>query len=301
MNLEEKAIERLKEASKMSVDIYGKPLMITYSGGKDSDVLLLLAERSGIPYEVNHSHTTADAPQTVYHVREKFRILEAKGIKCTIDYPYYKGKRTSMWDLIVQKKMPPTRIMRYCCEVLKETSGDGRYIVTGVRWAESKRRKETRGIYEGLHNDRDKRIILTNDNDDKRRLTESCFKRKKMVCNPIIDWEDNDVFDYLNEARVNINPLYSLGFNRVGCIGCPMAGKSVLKEFDLFPKYRNLYIKAFDKMVIARRKSGLTENKMSIPWESGEDVFRWWVGLDHAQLTFEDIEKFSATSEVNDS
>lgn len=297
MNLEEKAIERLKEASKMSVDMYGKPLMITYSGGKDSDVLLLLADRSGIPYEVIHSHTTADAPQTVYHVREKFKYLEAKGIKCTVDYPYYKGKRTSMWGLIVQKKFPPTMIVRYCCEVLKEHSGDGRFIVTGVRWAESRRRKNTRGIYEGSHNDRDKRIILTNDNDDKRRLTESCFKRKKMICNPIIDWETSDVYDYLEESRIKLNPLYCMGFDRVGCVGCPMAGKRIFRDFAMFPKYRDLYVKTFDRMLIVRREAGLTENKLSVPWKNGEDVFRWWVGLDHAQLSFEDIEKLADQKE----
>lgn len=295
MDKEKTAIDRLKTASEMSFDIYGKPLLITYSGGKDSDVLLLLAERSGVPYEVNHSHTTVDAPPTVYHVREKFKSLEEKVVKCSIDYPYYKGKRTNMFDLIVQKKFPPTRLIRYCCEVLKEHSGDGRFIVTGVRWAESRRRKNTRGIYEGSHNDRDKRIILTNDNDDKRRLTESCFKRKKMVCNPIIDWETSDVYDYLEESRIKLNPLYCMGFHRVGCVGCPMAGKHIFRDFTMFPKYRDLYVKAFDRMLIVRREAGLTENKLSVPWENGEDVFRWWVGLDHAQLSFEDIEKFGGT------
>lgn len=62
MDLEQTAIERLKMASDMSLRLYKQPLVITYSGGKDSDVLLHLAGRSGIPYEVLHSLTTADAP-----------------------------------------------------------------------------------------------------------------------------------------------------------------------------------------------------------------------------------------------
>ncbi len=85
-DLESLAIERLQMASEMSLRMYRQPLVITYSGGKDSDVLLHLAQASGIPFEVLHSHTTADAPQTVHHVRETFRKLEEKGIKCTIDY-----------------------------------------------------------------------------------------------------------------------------------------------------------------------------------------------------------------------
>ena len=118
MDLERKAIKRIQAASEMSLHHYEKPLVCTYSGGKDSDVMLQLFKRSGIPFEVHNSHTTADAPQTVRHIRDVFRKLEMDGIKCTIEMPTYKGKPTSMWKLIPQKLMPPTRIARYCCSVL---------------------------------------------------------------------------------------------------------------------------------------------------------------------------------------
>ena len=62
MDLEQKAIERIKLASEMSIHHYQKPLVCTYSGGKDSDVMLELFKRSGITYEMYNSHTTADAP-----------------------------------------------------------------------------------------------------------------------------------------------------------------------------------------------------------------------------------------------
>ena len=75
MDMEHTAIERLKAASEMSLTFYQQPLIITTSGGKDSDICLELARRSGIHYEVMHNHTTADAPQTVYHVREQFLSL----------------------------------------------------------------------------------------------------------------------------------------------------------------------------------------------------------------------------------
>lgn len=79
MDLEQTAIERLKMASDMSMRLYKRALVITYSGGKDSDVLLHLAGKAGIPYEVLHSLTTADAPETVYHVKDTFRKLELGG------------------------------------------------------------------------------------------------------------------------------------------------------------------------------------------------------------------------------
>ena len=120
-DLEHTSIERLKAASDMSLRLYKQPLVITYSGGKDSDVLLHLAEASGIPFEVLHSLTTADAPQTVQHVRKAFRRLEDKGIKCTVDkHVQPDGSRITMWNLIVKQGVP-TRLQRFCCRYLKET------------------------------------------------------------------------------------------------------------------------------------------------------------------------------------
>lgn len=142
-DLEQMAIERLKAASDMSLMAYQQPLVICISGGKDSGVITELAVRSGIPCEFQHNHTTADAPETVRFVRSEFKRLEEKGYKCTVNMPTYKGQRVSMWSLIPQKLMPPTRLMRYCCSILKEAGGAGRFICTGVRWAESASRKTT--------------------------------------------------------------------------------------------------------------------------------------------------------------
>ena len=167
---EQTAIERLKMASEMSLRYYEQPLVITDSGGKDSQVCKELAIRSGIPFEVMHNHTTADAPETVRFVRKEAKRFEELGIKYTINMPMYKGRRVSMWSLIPQKLMPPTRLVRYCCSILKETGGAGRFITTGVRLDESASRKNNRGIYEKISANKENRIILNNDNDDARRL-----------------------------------------------------------------------------------------------------------------------------------
>ena len=263
----------------MSERYYEKPLMICYSGGKDSDVLIELALRSGIDFEVVNSHTTADAPETVRYIRQRFKEFEEKGIKCTIEYPTYKGQRISMWALIPIKKMPPTRLVRYCCAVLKETSGDGRAISTGVRWAESTQRKKSRGIYEDINKDKGKKIILTNDNDEKRQLIERCQMRAKTIVNPIIDWAKADVWDYLHECGCSSNPLYQCGFDRVGCIGCPMASKKRYMEFRRYPKFKELYIRAFDKMIAS--------DPSRYAWKNGQECFEWWMGEDPNQIKFD--------------
>ena len=112
-DMEHIAIERLQAASEMSLQYYGLPLVITDSGGKDSQVCKELAIRSGIPFEVMHNHTTADAPETVRFVRQEAKRFEELGIQYTINMPMYKGQRSSMWNLIPQKLMPPTRLVRY--------------------------------------------------------------------------------------------------------------------------------------------------------------------------------------------
>lgn len=276
-DLEQTAIERLKFAAHASERYYHAPLIVTDSGGKDSSVCVALAQRAGIDFEVMHNLTTADAPETVRFVRQEFKRLEETGIKCTVSYPYYKGVRTSMWALIPQKLMPPTRIARYCCEVLKEHGGDGSYIVTGVRYAESAKRAKTRGIYEAIIANKADKIILTNDNDDKRRLFEHCVRRRKHVCNPIVDWTDHDVWDYIHAENIPVNPLYDCGFSRVGCIGCPLASKRMQEiEFARYPKYKQAYIRAFGKMLEERKRRGKL-NDDSRWWNTAQEVFNWWM------------------------
>lgn len=274
-DLEHTAIERLKIASEMSLANYGLPLVITDSGGKDSSVVKELAIRSGIPFEVMHNHTTADAPETVRFVRQEAKRLEELGIKYTINMPTYKGERVSMWSLIPQKLMPPTRIVRYCCAVLKETGGAGRFIATGVRWAESASRKNNRGIYE-KNGDKDHRIILNNDNDDRRMLFENCRLQSKRTVNPIIDWKDGDVWDFLAEAKKPLNPCYAEGWCRVGCVGCPQAGKEGREfQFARWPKYKNLYLLAFKNLLEERAAGGKYTS-----WQTPKDVFDWWMEYD---------------------
>lgn len=268
------AVQRLQAASEMSLQYYKQPLVITDSGGKDSSVCKALAIQAGIPFEVLHNHTTADAPETVRFVRQEFKRLENLGIKCDIQMPTYKGKRVSMWSLIPQKLIPPTRLVRYCCPVLKETGGAGRFISTGVRWEESAGRKG-RGIYEKRGSAKKTAIILNNDNDDRRMLFENCRLKAKRVVNPIIDWSDKDVWDFIEAEKIPYNLLYDEGFCRVGCVGCPMASTKRTKEFRRWPKYMELYISAFDRMLEQRKVKG----KPTV-WQTGRDVFNWWMESD---------------------
>ncbi len=161
--------------------------------------------------------------------------------------------------------------MRYCCSELKEVGGQSRFVVTGVRWAESARRKKQRGLLEIEPSSKlsDKIIMTNNDNDSKRHMFEMCYSQRKRILNPIIDWSDDDVWEFLRYYGCKSNPLYQCGYKRIGCVGCPMSycRKS---EFDRYSKYKENYIRTFDRML----KHEFYEKKIP-SWSCGEDVFEW--------------------------
>lgn len=280
------AIERLK-AFEPEDGYY-----LAYSGGKDSDCIKILAYLAEVKFEAVHNLTTVDAPETVYYIKSQSDVrIESPGL--------------SMWQLIVKKGFPPTRLIRYCCAELKERGGRGKVTITGVRWAESVKRKESSGLVTIIGKPKttqkaadDKQLdyqvnkqgglILNDDNDDNRRFVEYCYRTRKTLVNPIVDWTDEDVWEFLSYYGCDSNPLYQCGFKRVGCIGCPMAGKHRYFQFERYPKYRDLYIKAFERMLKAREEKVLTSGEL---WRTGEDVFKWWMEENPLQLTFEEVKE----------
>lgn len=107
---------------------------VAFSGGKDSVVVKALCDMAGVKYDAHYNVTTVDPPELV-------RFIRAKHPDVIFNRP-----AMSMRQLIIKKQFPPTRMQRYCCEYLKETNGEGRVTMTGVRWAESRNRKANQGI-----------------------------------------------------------------------------------------------------------------------------------------------------------
>ena len=102
-------------------------------------------------------------------------------------------------------------------------------------------------------------------------LIKNMKEHKDTIVNPIYEWSDSDIWEYIRKNNMKVNPLYEMGYTRVGCIGCPLAPyHQRKKEFNDFPKYKQLYINAFDKAIKNRRKRGLKEI-----WKNGQEMYDW--------------------------
>lgn len=130
-------------------------------------------------------------------------------------------------------------------------------------------------------------IVLNIDNAASRQFVERCYRTTSTLINPIVDWSDRDVWDFLNYYGCKSNPLYQEGFRRIGCIGCSMSGSCQMKnEFARYPKYKENYIRAFDRMLDSRK-----DRDLPTVWKSGEEVFAWWIGDDPNQISFDDYDE----------
>lgn len=223
---------------------------LAFSGGKDSVVIKALADMAGVKYDAHYNVTSVDPPELIQFIREYHRDVI---FECPRDKD---GNRITMWNLIPKKKMPPTRIARYCCDVLKEGGGKGRFVVTGVRWAESASRKGRAGLE--IYETSKRRRREDPDNPDNAELVKSCPTKGKNIINPIIDWEEEDVWEFILKNHLPYCKLYDEGYRRLGCIGCPMNSKKK-KELERYPTFKRAYLRAFEKNV-ARKDKKRDEN-----------------------------------------
>ena len=266
------SIMRIREFEIVALQNNPAGYYVCISGGKDSSVIQELCLLAKVKCEFVHNHTSVDHPETIYFIRREQERIKSLGHIFRIEIPRERnGQQKTMWNQIPKQGLP-LRSQRWCCKQLKEFGGRDRYCITGVRWAESSRRANQRRIHEITGKVKNENIILNNDNDMKRKLTEFCLTKQTFVLNPIIDWTDDDVWEFLNQRNLPVNPLYRQGWKRVGCVGCPMSNSR--KELDKFPKYKNAYFKAATEYWKRRKER---QREIQGMMESPESYFQWWL------------------------
>lgn len=195
------------------------PIELSYSGGKDSDVILELAKMSGIKFEAIYKNTTIDPPGTIAHCKEK-------GV--TILKPHISFQK------ILETKGMPSRWRRFCCSELKEYKVYDRAI-QGIRRCESTKRAKRY---------KEPEVCRVYPNREKVR-----------VYFPILEWTDKDVEQFIEERKIKCAPVYydeNGQFHverRLGCLGCPLRSDIGLADYMKYPKLLKAHIKAYQKFL----------------------------------------------------
>lgn len=235
--LENKAIEILRHFEPHALEFNPNGYDVGFSGGKDSIVVLDLVRRAGVKHTVHYSVTTIDPPELIYFIRENYP-----------DVVWRKPEKN--FFTMVEKRGLPSRTRRWCCDVYKERSSKNCFVVTGVRGGESVSRS-------------------------KRRQFESCSKyADRRFLHPIFHFSDEAVWAYIKKHNLQYCSLYDEGFERLGCIGCPMAGGKRLEQFRRWPRFAEKWRVAAGKYYDSRKEKGSNCTKK---FKDGDEFFDWWL------------------------
>jgi len=216
--------------------------------GKDSVVIKELARLAGVPVTWHYNVTTIDPPELVYFIRDEHPDVVW-------------GRPKANFFTQARKRGFPTRRARWCCEEFKEKqSPDNATIIIGVRAAESPRRA----------------VIW-------QPVTPNTRQGGWAIC-PIVWWPDAMVWQFIHERNLPYCKLYDEGFDRLGCIGCPMAREAgKLKQFARWPGYERKWRQLFQD--IWAKRSGTTQRDGqrwfgNRHFANREEMWQWWVSSD---------------------
>jgi len=210
---------------------------LAFSGGKDSICIYNLAIEAGVRFDAHYSVSPIDPPELHQFITEHYPDV--------------------IWDItvkgfwkLVDKKGLPNRWSRWCCTKIKEKQGKGRTVVLGIRWEESiGRRKNYKSYIEQI---------------GKRPPTYRLM--------PILDWNEAEVWEYIDGKKLAYPSLYDEGYSRIGCIMCPLAGQALMRRDAIrYPKIERLWWRSCQRYYNSRPQQ-------QERFESAEEVWRWWIG-----------------------
>lgn len=195
--------------------------VVGYSGGADSQVALDLALQAYDDVEIVFCNTTLEFPETLKTISATARYygLEIKFLHPTKSFDEYLTDFGGMY---------PSWRRRWCTERLKERPLR-RYISSLCK--SCLRRDEHKPASSSAAKTPRSELVTSIDG---IRRAESNARRKRQpveihkrggwrIEHIIFEWSKPDVFAYIREHGLPLNPLYEMGYSRVGCWFCPFS------------------------------------------------------------------------------
>lgn len=251
------SIDLIKQGEKLALSLNPTDgYFVGFSGGKDSQVLLDLVKRAGVPHKAYYSVTTNDPPENLYFIRNHYPEVT------------FVHHHPNLYSLIAKKGLP-TIHHRWCCKLFKEGEGAGNVVLTGVRREESAKRANypTIDVRSRRKEHTDRTTPYTIDN-----LTEThhdCIKgQDKIMIYPLADWTSTDIWVYIAENKLPVNPCYKLS-GRVGCMFCPYSSEEQITH------YENTH-PLFHQLLLANLQKFLDKRGGDKKLRSTLEYYEWW-------------------------
>ena len=237
---------------------------VGFSGGKDSQVLLDLVKRAGVKYKAHYNVTTIDPPENVRFIRQYYPEVH-----------FIHPRQTFI--KMIEKRGLPTIFHRFCCEELKEKTGAGNVVLTGVRADESTKRSQYNEVAiksnRVEHADRLKKHTIEEIEQNEHR----CIKGKDAIMvYPILNWTETEVWQYIADNNLPHNPCYNIA-GRVGCMFCPFANKRQIEFYEQkYPKYKDAIMKHL-RIYLANnpRTTNMGADEYYDWWKSKKSLKKW--------------------------
>ena len=227
---------------------------VSYSGGKDSQVVLDIVTRVIPPDDliVIFSDTDMEIPYTYENVKETRKLYQQRypGLEFHVARPLKPA--VEFW----REFGPPSVKQRWCCTVTKTAPFHRlikNFVVNGNRNNLNSLPKVV--VFEGVRSDES---LIRSRYERIRRNTKHFYQINAEV---IQKWNTTEVFLYLFMRGLNLNKGYRWGLDRIGCSLCPFA--SAWNEYILYRISRNT-VEKFLKILYEYGKSlGLSEKDLT--------------------------------------
>ena len=254
-----KSIELIQKAERLA-RMYDPEngFYLAFSGGKDSQALYHITQLAGVAFKAHFSPTSVDPPQVIRFIRKNYPDCEFEKVD------------KSLYQVAKEMGMVPTMKLRWCCAKFKESAGEGKVTLTGVRHAESIKRSKRKEVEVTGHKfagdieeffawsaekvaKKMKNINQDEFSRDKEQEVRCINGKDSIIVNPLVEWTDGDVWDFLNKVmEVPHCELYDPPYNRrrIGCILCPMSSRATkLRDIELYPYVKQKWLEVFEYFI----------------------------------------------------
>jgi phosphoadenosine phosphosulfate reductase family protein len=206
LKVAEEAGKRIfKTTSKIDV------FLASFSGGKDSQVILDLCTRALLPstFQVVYSDTGYELPHSLKLYEEVKEYYNEKYPELLFRTARNHEKVLNYWDKIGT----PSDTHRWCCSVMKTAPLYRMLKIEGTN-------KQAKVLaFEGTRGEE------SNKRSTYERIGKGVKHNGVINARPIYFWSSTEVYLYLFLNKLPINPAYRFGKPRVGCLICPFSSE----------------------------------------------------------------------------